>query len=491
MPNQSRLVYKVAERLNTRTFYRLAFTFSLGFSFLVVGCRTAAETQPPALASSAALDSSPEPFVSTIEAELAPVLESVTPVEAVVSEPDLPTPLPTPFYTGPHSPDCGQLLTAVPPPATPQTVSLGVDDATRAALQEAAPDAAWPALARLLDAPGTVGLVAYQLGQTESGVYLNENTAMPLASVVKLINLVAYSEAVGTGELNPLEQIPLAELDRYYLPNFDLGAHQRAIAELQSEGRVSTGDNPTVALEDVAWMMIRHSSNAASDYLHERLGQARIEHTAVDLGLGTQTAPCPFIGQFLLMGNHTRGQASDLSALRAYHDNEPSSYGEDVSLLTDAYANIEPFRDAEVDWRRQTRRPSIESQRYFTENLNAQGSAADYAGLMARLAQNGLNTPESSFLARRIVEWPMQFPDNQELFSNLGYKNGSLPGVLTTAYYAYRWNDAAPVIVILFYRGLPQETYRQWRRTLPHDELARWLLIDPQAIPLLRSALAP
>ncbi|MEZ4517743.1 MAG: hypothetical protein R3C44_13260 [Chloroflexota bacterium] len=72
----------------------------------------------------------------------------------------------------------------------------------------------------------------------------------------------------------------------------------------------------------------------------------------------------------------------------------------------------------------------------------------------------------------------------------MGYKNGSLPGVLTTAYYAYRWDDSAPVVVVLFYRELPQQTYRQWRRSLTHDELARWLLSDPQAIPLLQAALA-
>jgi hypothetical protein len=62
--------------------------------------------------------------------------------------------------------------------------------------------------------------------------------------------------------------------------------------------------------------------------------------------------------------------------------------------------------------------------------------------------------------------------------------------VLTTAYYAYRWGDAAPVIVVLFYRDLPQQLYREWRFDLPHDELARWLLADPEAIPLLATALA-
>jgi hypothetical protein len=61
--------------------------------------------------------------------------------------------------------------------------------------------------------------------------------------------------------------------------------------------------------------------------------------------------------------------------------------------------------------------------------------------------------------------------------------------VLTTAYYAYHWDSpSAPVVVTLFYRDLPQQTYRAWRSSLAHDELARWLLSDPAAISLLRGA---
>jgi hypothetical protein len=108
---------------------------------------------------------------------------------------------------------------------------------------------------------------------------------------------------------------------------------------------------------------------------------------------------------------------------------------------------------------------------------------------MRRLAQNGLSNADSSFQARRILEWPNQFAANQDIFSNVGYKNGSLAGVLNTAYYAYRWDDLSPVIVVLFFRDIPQQTYRQWRFDLPHDELARWLLTDPAAIPALSAAL--
>jgi D-alanyl-D-alanine carboxypeptidase len=320
---------------------------------------------------------------------------------------------------------------------------------------------------------------------------------MPLASIAKLITLAAYAEAAAAGELNPLEQVTLAELERYYIPNFDLGAHRRALAELRANDRILfPDDDPAVLLEDVAWMMISHSSNAAADYLHFRLGQTRIEETALALGLnepsGVHSAPCPFVSQFLMMGNHTRQSANDRQALVTYLDGSGESaaaYGRDASLLADAYINQAAFRAAEEAWRTRTRRPSIDTQRFFTEQLAPQGTAGRYAALMHRLAQNGLSNGDSSFLARRILEWPNVFEANLEFFSNVGYKNGSLPGVLNTTYYVYRWGEAAPVIVVLFYRDLPQSVYRQWRADLPHDELARWLLADPAAIPALSAAL--
>ena len=451
----------------------------------------------------------------------APAVHTATPTAtpAVTATPHTtrPTPLaaatPTPIYSGPLSPPCGVTLPALLPTAdtaaTPLTPAAPLDEA---ALRALIPEAAWPAMQRLLDAPASVGLVAYQLGRESEGVFWNADTPMPLISVAKVITLAAYAEALAVGELNAQETVPLTELDRFYLPNFDLGAHRRAVAELRQEGRlISSDDNPAVTMDDVAWMMMRHSSNAAADYLHLRLGQARIEATALALGLGEpagspaglssrpadlssrpadlssrHSAPCPFLGQFLLMANHSRGSANDRAALAAYVD-DPAAFGRDAALLTDAYTGQATFRAAEVAWRERNRRPSIDTQRFFAAELAPRGTARAYAALMARLAQNGLSNADSSFQARRILEWPNQFDANQALFSNVGYKNGALPGVLTTVYYVYRWDDPAPVVVALFYRDLPQNTYRQWRNALPHDELARWLLADPAAIGALRA----
>jgi D-alanyl-D-alanine carboxypeptidase len=418
-----------------------------------------------------------------IQAE--PIAQTATPF------PDTPPPIftATPFYTGVRSETCGQLLPLLPSAKIPQTTNLTSDANALANLEAIMPDVAKPAMTRILEAPETVGLVLFRAGEEANGVYLNAEMQMPLASVSKVVTLVAYAEAVTAGELNPTQVIPIEAIEPYYLPNFDLGAHPHALRELDTNGRIFPNP-PAVLLDELPWMMVRHSSNASADYLHMLLGQARIEETAVSLNLTSHTAPCTFLGQFLAMGNHVRSAGSDQDALDTFISN-PAIYADAVTLLADAYVNDLAFRADEQAWRQGARRPSLNIQRSFSSDLNTHGTPLDYANLMARIAQNGLSSGESSFLARRHLEWPMQFAGNQALFSNLGYKNGSLPGILTTVYYAYPLGDSAPIVIALFYQDLPNRTYQQWRNTLPHDEFARWLLAEPGAIPALKAVVNP
>ncbi len=339
------------------------------------------------------------------------------------------------------------------------------------------PDEALPALRRLIENPGSVGLAAFEIGRESDGVFLNADAPMPLASVVKVVNLVAYAEAVDEGRIDPAAWIPLAEMDRAYLPGMDLGSHRRAIRALEEQGLIA-GEPPATPMEEIPTMMIRYSSNAATDYLHLLVGQEEVEMTAISLGLTSQTAPCPWIGQFLAMSNHQRN-GSNIEAVRAFIE-DPKSYEVEVMRLSDSFMNDPEFRDQALSYR--SSRASIQVQSLFSENLNAQASARDYSRLMAKIISNELSSSYTNILVRRALEWPMIFPDNQLLFRVVGYKSGSLPGILTTIYYAERLEDQAQVVVALFFRDLPRGTYRNWRQSLPHDVLARWLLSDPEAI---------
>jgi hypothetical protein len=466
-----------------------AISFIMAGIFLLVACQSQNSANQSA-------ESPTVQALGTVATRL-PAASLPQPTPSPTAVPPTGTPLPTATtrvevgnnYSWQGSlPACGQLLPIISDYEGERIVDLDPDPEALARLQQLLPAAAQPALDRILNAPETVGLAAYRINQEDQGAYLNPDVPMPLASVVKVIHLVAYAEAVAAGELDPTSTVFLDELEAFYLPNIDLGAHPRALSELEESGRIF-GDPPAVLLDEVPGMMIASSSNAATDYLHLLLGQETIEETAAALDLDSQTAPCPFLGQFLVMGNHMTSSNNPYQAWEQYLA-EPERFGQEVMLLTEVFSSDAEFRETAVDWRNRTRQPNGQTQRLFTQDFNAQGSADDYAALMARLAQNGLSSSESSYIARRFLEWPMRYPDNQALFSNLGYKNGSFPGILTTVYYAYPQGETVPIVVAIFFRDLPGRTSREMRDNLAQDELARWLLYDPEAIPALRALLS-
>jgi D-alanyl-D-alanine carboxypeptidase len=351
---------------------------------------------------------------------------------------------------------------------------------------EDVPLEAQPALLRLISAPETVGLVAFEIGRESEGLYINDQVPMPLASVVKIINLIAYAQAVDDGRLDPGSWIPLEEINKYYLPRVDLGAHDRALDELESQTLIA-GEPASTPLEEIPGMMIRHSSNAAADYIHMAVGQEALEATALEIGIESQTAPCPWIGQFLVLANHQR-EGSHKQAVEEYIEN-PTGYSQDVMSFTVLFAEDSEFQEDEISWRR--RQPSFDVWRLFAENLNAKASAADYGQLLKMVISDQVGTPYVNFLVRRVLEWPMELAINQEQFALLGQKGGSLPGILTTAYYGQRLEDGRQVVVVIFFRDLPRETYQRWQKDLSHDALARWLLSDPKAISIMRTLIQP
>lgn len=403
------------------------------------------------------------------------------------------SPAPSPSATPPPAPTvaltpsaaCGQLLPVVLPeasatPSPPFNFTI---------LAGAMPAEAQPAVERLLAAPDTVALAAYRVGREAEGVYWRADEPMPLASVVKLVHLVAYANALETGKLDAGQQVALSDLARFYLPRSDLGAHTAALADLAAEQQLADGALP---LSAVVWMMVRYSDNASADYLQALLGQSTIEQTVRDLGLEPHSAPCSFLGRFLLMSNHTR-RGDDSQAVAAL-EADPVRYAQEVAYLTDIYSQDAAFRQAEQAYWGVQRRPSVAVQRQFTAALDTRGTARAYANLMARIVSDQLGSPRVHNVVRYYLEWPLEFfAANRERYLAIGYKNGALPGVLTTVYYAWPVGSAEPVVVALFYRDLPLSTYQRWRRTLPDDALAHWLLSDPQAILRLRQwlSLAP
>ena len=94
-----------------------------------------------------------------------------------------------------------------------------------------------------------VSLVAYRLDDPESAIRMNPDVRRPVASTIKILVLAGYAEAVDEGWWSPLERVPLAAVETFFLPGTDGGAHDRAVEVYRERGWLDGSDS--VSLRDV------------------------------------------------------------------------------------------------------------------------------------------------------------------------------------------------------------------------------------------------
>lgn len=327
--------------------------------------------------------------------------------------------------------------------------------------------------------PDEFSLVAYWTDAPERGLHHNPDVPRPLASTIKLLVLAEYARQVEAGQLDPEERVPLDSIGVYHVPLTDGGAHRQALAWLGT-GRVRDG---AVALDDVARVMIRHSSNAATDYLITRLGRAAVLQSPSRTGADASDAPLPFSGVF--GGANARG----------------------VAVAPDeAFARAARYR-SDPGYRRWNRvaqvlnpiRLSYVEQRRNSHSLPA-GTAADYAGLVARAYQGALVSDSVSAHVAGVLNWPMGYGWSQERFEAYGLKGGSVAGVLTRVAYARPRADArgpaggtAPgsgIALALLVQNLPRHVFETWYYGQAFADFTTRMLTDPDFFERVRTAIA-
>jgi len=96
---------------------------------------------------------------------------------------------------------------------------------------------------------------------------------------------------------------------------------------------------------------------------------------------------------------------------------------------------------------------------------------------MAELLRGNVLSATAGSVMRAALSWPMQFEANRERFFTIGLKGGSLPGILTGAYFAQP-KTGVPMVLVVFYRDLPPEIYQTWLRSYAQQELEFYVLVN-------------
>src|SRR5699024_2123987 len=106
---------------------------------------------------------------------------------------------------------------------------------------------------------------------------LNSERNFPLASTLKIIIAFNFVKSVANNKFSITDNVELNELEKFYIPNTDGGAHPKWKKSI---------DNPTeVSLLEIAKGMMQFSSNACTDFLINKIGPDIINESIEVLNL--------------------------------------------------------------------------------------------------------------------------------------------------------------------------------------------------------------
>lgn len=304
-----------------------------------------------------------------------------------------------------------------------------------------------------------IAVACFDPASPSSGFYHNADDPFPLASTFKMVLLLGYAEQVSAGALDPSESIPVADLDAYYLPDTDGGAHPEFIKSLGE-------DRQTLSLAEAVDGMMVYSSNAAADYILSRLSSVEWNALYQRLGLDTVSPPHSYLGLYLYITNHETG-VYDLTSIG------PEATLAEQIRLEQLFVNNPEWRQTELIYAANfTNQAGLDVQKDVTANFGVRSSARDLARLMTAIYTDDASiSPRAREIIRQHLEWPMRVNSgNAKTFKILATKGGAWPAILTSAWYAEPI-DAAPRVLIVFYRNMPDDFWNAWTAGFSHQML--------------------
>jgi D-alanyl-D-alanine carboxypeptidase len=259
-------------------------------------------------------------------------------------------------------------------------------------------------------------------------VAVHPDEKLPLASTVKIIVAIEYARQAAAGKVDPNQPVQVGELETYYIPKSDGGAHE---AWLESLGKDAAPKE--VPLIEVAKGMIAYSSNANTDYLIRILGMDAINQLLDELKLTQHERIYPIVAALYIptyvAQKNTLSKEETIKALQEMElvqyqalAEEIHQQWEDTPLTDDEKKQVLADLTKELD-------------RNWSDRL-PRSTTAEYIGIMNRLNTKSDFQPDVYTYLDPVMEQLMQNPTNQKWLSHAGQKGGSTRFILTNAMYA-------------------------------------------------------
>ena len=278
---------------------------------------------------------------------------------------------------------------------------------------------------------------------------LNENKLMPLASTVKILVAVEFAKQAASHVIEEESYVPLKELNKYYLPNTDGGAHPAWLKYEQEKNNIK---NDSIKLIDVARGMIMFSSNANAEYLMDLLGFDNVKNNLQLFGLKQHTAIFPLVSSLFMYQNpHKLPEAKVLKAIRNLPEEEYCKYiyALHVQLKHDSTFKA-GFRPQDL---------SVKMQKLWSDRLTA-STTKEYVLLAAILNNRRFLGTDAYAILAQVLEFPMEDKGFQAAFRHYGVKGGSTMFVLTHVIYLTK-NNGDKMELALFFNDLTEKEQQQ------------------------------
>lgn len=262
----------------------------------------------------------------------------------------------------------------------------------------------------------------------EKWVDVNTNKQFPLASTVKIIIAIEYAQQAADGRINPQQQVSLKELETFYIPKTDGGAHEAWISALNQSKNIDS-----VPLSEVANGMIAYSSNANTEYLMHVLGLQNINEVLKSLNVLDHEPLYPITSavyipiQLMNEKNLTKEET-----LKAMQNMDMIEYRDRALNIHNNWLK-NPLTDEEK--KQSLKILNMDIQKVWSDRL-VNATTTDYISILEKLNSKKYFHEDVHKYLDQVMEQLMQNPKNREWLTHAGQKGGSTAFVLTLAFYA-------------------------------------------------------
>jgi len=262
----------------------------------------------------------------------------------------------------------------------------------------------------------------------QTWIDINPNKLLPLASTVKIIIAIEYAKQAAEGKIVPNKKVKLKELDKFYIPKTDGGAHEEWIKQWK-RNKIDS-----VPLYEVANGMIAYSSNANTEYLIEVLGLQNINRVPKSLGILNHdpmypTASALYIPTQLI--NEKIG-LSKQEILKMMKEMDMAEYRRRAIDIHNKWVK-HPLSNQEKKQLLKTL--DMDFQKIWSDRL-PHSTTRDYVSIMNKLNGKTYFKKEVYKYLDPVMEQLMKNSKNREWLTHAGQKGGSTAFVLTSALYA-------------------------------------------------------